>query len=283
MTTEIKIKKFVNLIFLIIIFTQFLFSAFDRLGIGARAKGMGEAFCAVSDDASSIYWNPAGLTSINKPSLFVSYEDLFNLGLIDYYYIGYVAPNIGDGNVAFGFLRLNPKLDFLNYSENTFIFSYARRFFKHKISFGCNVKYCVANYSEDQRGSTFGIDIGLKYKVKKYNLDLGLLLQDILTTNIRWSTGSKDEIEPNARIGLKYKFISFDIDNILKDKTFHIGCEQRVYNVLYLRTGAFSLPKDLWCYTIGFSIKFKKVIFDYGCKLHPDLGYNNIFNLGVLF
>ncbi len=32
-------------------------------GIGTRAEGMGGAFVAVSDDASAIYWNPAGVAT----------------------------------------------------------------------------------------------------------------------------------------------------------------------------------------------------------------------------
>src|SRR3990170_2822395 len=30
-------------------------------GVGPRAEGMGGAFVAVADDASAVYWNPAGL------------------------------------------------------------------------------------------------------------------------------------------------------------------------------------------------------------------------------
>jgi hypothetical protein len=37
---------------------------FLRLGAGARATGMGEAFAAVADDVYSLYWNPAGLTQV---------------------------------------------------------------------------------------------------------------------------------------------------------------------------------------------------------------------------
>lgn len=35
---------------------------FLKLGVGARAIGMGEAYSAVSDDASGIFYNPAGLS-----------------------------------------------------------------------------------------------------------------------------------------------------------------------------------------------------------------------------
>ena len=34
-----------------------------KVGIG-RATGMGDAFVAVADDASSAYWNPAGLAQL---------------------------------------------------------------------------------------------------------------------------------------------------------------------------------------------------------------------------
>ena len=39
---------------------------FLNLGIGAKAMAMGGAYTAVAEDASACYWNPAGLTQINK-------------------------------------------------------------------------------------------------------------------------------------------------------------------------------------------------------------------------
>src|SRR5690349_22923468 len=39
---------------------------FLRIGVGARAEGMGETFVAVANDPSAIYWNPAGLASLQK-------------------------------------------------------------------------------------------------------------------------------------------------------------------------------------------------------------------------
>ena len=39
---------------------------FLKIGNGARAVGMAETFVAVSDDISSLFWNPAGLVSFKE-------------------------------------------------------------------------------------------------------------------------------------------------------------------------------------------------------------------------
>jgi len=37
---------------------------FLKIGIGARASAMGDAYTAIADDASTVYWNPAGLARL---------------------------------------------------------------------------------------------------------------------------------------------------------------------------------------------------------------------------
>ena len=48
---------------------------FLRIAAGARAAGMGEAFVAVTDDASSLFWNPAGLVQAPENQVFVAHTE----------------------------------------------------------------------------------------------------------------------------------------------------------------------------------------------------------------
>ena len=40
---------------------------FLKIGVGARAMGMGSAFVALSDDPTSVYWNPVGSPRSRTP------------------------------------------------------------------------------------------------------------------------------------------------------------------------------------------------------------------------
>jgi long-chain fatty acid transport protein len=68
--------------------TTYSLYMFDIVGGGARAQGMGNAYLAVSDDASAASWNPAGLFVQEKPlssfdwGSFMPRGEFFNEGLI---------------------------------------------------------------------------------------------------------------------------------------------------------------------------------------------------------
>ncbi len=48
---------------------------FLKLGAGARGIGMGETFVAVANDASALYWNPAGLTQFNQNEVIFAHTE----------------------------------------------------------------------------------------------------------------------------------------------------------------------------------------------------------------
>lgn len=47
---------------------------FLKIGVGARAQAMGGAFVSVADDASSVYWNPAGIARISRSVVNVNHS-----------------------------------------------------------------------------------------------------------------------------------------------------------------------------------------------------------------
>lgn len=54
--------------------SPFQLTDYNFLGGGARARGMGGAFLAISDDPSAASWNPAGLTQIDKPQMLLNFS-----------------------------------------------------------------------------------------------------------------------------------------------------------------------------------------------------------------
>src|SRR6478672_5641388 len=61
---------------------------FLKIGVGARAEGMGGAFVAVSDDASALYWNCAGIARIEGSQL--SLNNAIWIADMQFNQIGYV-------------------------------------------------------------------------------------------------------------------------------------------------------------------------------------------------
>jgi hypothetical protein len=48
---------------------------FLKIGVGARAAGMGETFAAIANDASALYWNPAGLAQFQENEVLAAHTN----------------------------------------------------------------------------------------------------------------------------------------------------------------------------------------------------------------
>ncbi|MEO8398790.1 MAG: UPF0164 family protein, partial [Ignavibacteriaceae bacterium] len=68
-------------------------ASFLSIGQGPRAIGMGSAYVAISDDPSSLYWNPAGITKIEGASFMVDHTQW--LADISYNFLAFTY-NLGD-------------------------------------------------------------------------------------------------------------------------------------------------------------------------------------------
>jgi hypothetical protein len=72
---------------------------FLEVGVGSRSIGMGGAFVAVANDASALYWNPAGLCRLTHPEAL--FERIDWLADISFNFIGTVIPFRRWGSAGF--------------------------------------------------------------------------------------------------------------------------------------------------------------------------------------
>jgi hypothetical protein len=78
---------------------------FLKLGVGARALGMGGAFVSVADDASAIYWNPAGLTFLKRGQVMGMHAEQFG-GEVGHDFLGAAYPLQGEGTAGAGIVAV---------------------------------------------------------------------------------------------------------------------------------------------------------------------------------
>lgn len=150
--------------------TQELF----RFGVGARAQGLGSAVVAMPLDASTIYWNPAGLDHLERRNVVMYYSPLLMGVDVDakYHFIGAAIPILDFGTVGLGWLhsdvgfvrRDNVGDQFGEGSDahDGFFFSFARQ-----ISYGVSLGVTGKLRSERFDGLStraFGSDVGLLYR-----------------------------------------------------------------------------------------------------------------------
>jgi hypothetical protein len=183
---------------------------FLSIGVGARALGMSNAFVAAANDATSGYWNPAGLTRIDANIQIALMHTEYFAGLAQYDY-GSIAFN-RDPKSAFGFSFLRFGIDDIpdtselidangniNYdrirsfssSDNAFMLSYAR-FLSPDLSIGVNAKVIRRTAGSFAGAWGFGIDAGIQYTYGDWHF--GAMGRDITSTFNAWSYDLDDRM-----------------------------------------------------------------------------------------
>jgi hypothetical protein len=78
---------------------------FLKVASGARGVALGEAFSALSDDASAIDWNPAGLMKINKRSVTLMHAPYLASTFVDFFSYAERAGEIGSWGMAIKYMN----------------------------------------------------------------------------------------------------------------------------------------------------------------------------------
>jgi hypothetical protein len=150
--------------------------AFLKIGVGARAVAMGEAFVAVANDPSTIVWNPAGLASIIRQE--VQFSHAMWPADINYDYLVYVMPShrLG-GSLAIQLGMLGTRIEetdeyhpfgtgtTFSYSDFVAGVAYGRRW-TDKLLIGAGIKYVREDLGSQVGGpvtSSTLVDLGSIY------------------------------------------------------------------------------------------------------------------------
>lgn len=164
---------------------------FLKIPVGARAEGMGGAFVGVSDDASAIFWNAAGIARIDPEKSVLSFNHAVWPADIQFTQAGYVfhmkrIPGAVGVNVRS--LRMDPMIETTAFQPdgtgNTFDagfmtvgLTYARSF-TDKFSAGVTGNFIHSGLAEFSQ-QTYSFDIGTLYDVGTLGMKIGMSISNI--------------------------------------------------------------------------------------------------------
>ena len=144
---------------------------FLEIGVGSRPNAMGEAYVAIASDLTSIYWNPAGLANVNRPSaMFALQPWVANIDML--FAAGAMAiPNIG--TLGLGITQVSygeQEVTTLQYQDGTGEYFTANDLaatvtFSRKLvswfSFGSSLKYINSSIWHSS-ATAFAVDLGVQ-------------------------------------------------------------------------------------------------------------------------
>ena len=269
--------------------------AFLKIGVDARAAGMGEAATAVANTANAVFWNPAGILAADRNSL----EFTHNAWLLDVHgqsgavvfkqkksSIALHVQSMGVGGIEIRDIPSTDPLAEANASYSAFGLTYARAL-GEQFEAGISLRYLFEKifvYS----ASGFATDLGIRYRGLIKNLTLGASLLHLGSMSELRNEASKlpstfrvgAAFHPEAMMGPARILLAADMVYPLEENArFHLGGEARLWEHLLLRIG-FASGYETRGLSIGAGIQKTIFRFDYSYSpFDSDLGESQRFTL----
>ncbi len=259
-------------------------------GAGARSLAMGNAFVAVSNDASATYWNPAGLGNIERQEAMMLHTMLW--ANTSYDFLSYVKPMTNLGAIGLSLVRLysggfegydvwNERTASFSDDQIAVTMSIGKKLLK-TLSVGANFRYLKHTLAW-HTNSSFVVDVASLYGVPRIpDLSLGLNLQNVFEQQI---APSEDKLPFTIRLGAAYRQfkrrLGITADVVSRAGTPglepHFGVEYWAMKYLALRAGMDSEEKSF-----GFGLNWNNISFDYALAMH-DLGISHRMSASIRF
>lgn len=278
---------------------------FMKIPIGARATGMGGAFVAVADDASAVFWNPAGVARLSG-------------NVVSVHHLNWVADvNLTQGTYVFslgflpGMLAFNARSLYMDDMERTTVFqpdgdgtffdagyssfglTYARSL-TDKFSVGVTGSLVHAGL-DDLTSNAVAFDVGTLYDTGFRSLKIGMQISNMGSELSFIDQSSKLPIlfrvgaTINVMNALNHKLItsgefSHPPDN---NERLNWGGEYSFKDFFFIR-GGYNFGYDVEKLSGGLGVRFPSSIssetrFDYSYTDLSDLSGAHRFSLEIHF
>ncbi len=239
--------------------------AFLEIGVGARAQAMGGAYVALANDASAMYWNPAGISRLDRIEVMFTFSDW----LVDtrHTYAGIVFPLEGIGAIGANvtsFGMPDQPVRVIGQEEGTGEFYSAGDFalgvsfaynFTDRFSLGISTKY-INERIWHTSANGFALDIGALYQTQWKGLRMGFSL---------------------SNFGTNLQLSGRDLLNAVDPDKNNSGVEN--INVNY-STGEFPLPL---IFRFGLSQQFEVITEHHRITVSADVSHpsNNVESINI--
>lgn len=155
---------------------------FLEIGVGARGVGMGETIVASTNDVSSLFWNPAGITGITNGEATFHHTTWIAGTTLNYAAMAFKVPNVGHiGAQIYIFDSGEMEVTDIIFPDGTgenfkvqdiMLGLTAARQLTQNFAIGGSVKYIQSTIWR-MSASTIALDLGMQYDTPLDNLRLG--------------------------------------------------------------------------------------------------------------
>lgn len=273
--------------------------SFLKFGFGARNIALGDAGNALSNDLTSLFYNPAKLVQTDKSEVLFMHNEWIQD--VSSEVIG-VKTEFWDIPFALGFnvssiggieYREVPGDPVTKFDANYFFGSLSTGFYiTEEISLGASLKYLYEGILNDE-ASGYGIDLGVNYQLDIKGLTASAVLKNIGSMNALRSESTK--LPTELRLGAAYttNLVESKIDisvggeyqNYLDPNQTHFNCGgEFLYNKLIAARVGYQTGYDSRGLTAGFGLMWGNLKFDYAfLPFSLGLGDANLFSVQFKF
>ncbi len=286
-------------------------SQFLKIPMGARPIGMGGAFCGLCDDINAIFFNPAGLTQIEKGEIALTYISWFEDVNSGYFAYTRKIGNFGTVGISITYFNIgniprtsiNQDGECVDEGKNFSAWdispqiSYAKKLPKN-VSFGINLKAIKRRIDNVSSNLGFAIDLGILHK-PQVKIGPGKIRSGLLVQNLGTKMKFEDEYDAmpiNIKLGVAYILnfnqnkLNFTLDgNYPLDNRINgnFGVEYIYKNFLSIRSGfkteTVSDIDFLSGLSLGAGFKIGRYGIDYAWIPYGDLGNTHRISLLIRF